>query len=211
MRDLPPCFAPIKLLRTLLFSTILTVSINCLRPARAATFTIELTPESEAIIKHLGSLGVAIKHVRARCTNGGSGLVVAAYERFDNYILVCHGGVRDRVHLQESLTHESVHAIQDCLQAEGILGNRSIPISRYFVISNRADRNARFQELLRNLLKGRRETVEYLNDVSSSLAPAFYEMEREAHALETRPDLVINLIKNLALQKCPSRRNQGSV
>lgn len=168
----------------------------------AKSIKIDITKKSLDILGLLEVIGVGVRHLGAKCPKGIPESVVAAYNRFDNYILICHGSVRNREHLEEAITHESVHAIQDCIQPGGIKGNKSIAISKYLLALNLVDSNEHFMSLLRQLLWPRNKTVEDLHELKTKLSPDFFLMEYEAYALEIRPGKVATLVEKIAIPKC---------
>jgi len=168
----------------------------------AKSMQVDMTKMSLDILSLLEVIGVGVRHLGGKCPKGIPESVVAAYNRFDNYILICHGSVRNREHLEEAITHESVHVIQDCIQPGGIKGNKSIAISKYLLALNLVDSNEHFMSLLRQLLWPRNKTVEELHELKTKLSPDFFLMEYEAYALEIRPGKVATLVEKIAIPKC---------
>jgi hypothetical protein len=168
----------------------------------AKSIQVDMTKNSLDILSLLEVIGVGVRHLDGKCPKGIPESVIAAYNRFDNYILICHGSVLNREHLEEAITHESVHAIQDCIQPGGIKGNKSIAISSYLLAINLVESNERFISLLRQLLWPRNKTVEYLYELKTKLNSDFFLMEYEAYALEIRPAKVATLVEKIAIPKC---------
>lgn len=168
----------------------------------ARSIQVDMTNKSLDILSLLGVIGVGVRHLESKCPKGIPESVVAAYNRFENYVLLCHGSVRNREHLEEAIAHESVHAIQDCIQPGGIKGNKSIAISKYLLALNLVDSNERFRSLLRQLLWPRNKTVEDLRELKTKLSPDFFLMEYEAYALESRPEKIAALVEEIAIPKC---------
>ena len=168
----------------------------------AKSIQVDMTKKSLDILSLLEVIGVGVRHLGGKCPKGIPESVVAAYNRFENYVLLCHGSVRNREHLEEAIAHESVHAIQDCIQPGGIKGNKSIAISKYLLALNLVDTNERFRSLLRQLLWPRNKTVEDLRELKTKLSPDFFLMEYEAYALEIRPEKIATLVEKIAIPKC---------
>jgi hypothetical protein len=90
----------------------------------------------------------------------------------------------------ETITHEAVHVIQDCLAEGGIQGNTLIPMITA-MRENDMDTSGLVDYVNKNL------TDAYADYISEIKEPVVAVAETEAYALESNPDLVYNLLGSM--------------
>lgn len=163
-------------------------------PNDASFSTVNVGAEGKQILQTLGGMGV-VTEIRDRCPKAG---VVGAYSRYDNLLVLCNASLRNQALATETIAHEAVHALQDCLQPGGIKGSDSITLTRFLKTFNNGRQSADFRDLVRAGLANRPKTLAYLEELKKSMPRNMYAMEIEAHALDVSPKSVRILLEALA-------------
>lgn len=163
-------------------------------PGKANMGMINVGAEGKQILDLLGGIGV-LTEIRDKCPKAG---VVGAYSRFDNLFILCTASLRNPGLATETIAHEAIHALHDCLQPGGIKGSDSLTVTSFLKTFRNGKYSADFRELVRIGLADRPRTVAYLEELRTNLPRNMYEMEVEAHALEISPKAVKSLLEAFA-------------
>jgi len=126
----------------------------------------------------------------------------AAYSRFDNLLVLCEPALYGPAIATESIAHEAVHALQDCIQPGGIKGSASIPLIKFLTIINDKQRIEQFKQLLHSGLINRPKVTADLREQKKNLPPEMFLMEYEASALEAYPKRVAAMLQEIGLPLC---------
>ena len=115
----------------------------------------------------------------------------ATYHYSLNQICLSTTSSKDKTLLDQSLTHESMHVVQDCVA--GIDNQYYIPLTAYYrKINVDPEKIARWRKAVLAELK-RRETIEHVRNVALDSHHA--DIEAEAYAFENHPKDVVALLK----------------
>lgn len=165
------------------------------RPSRKL---VNLGVEGVKILGLLQRMGVEATIAKV-CPKAGAH---AGYSRFDNLLVLCDSALYDPAIATESIAHEAVHALQDCIQPGGIKGSASIPLIKFLVIINGKQKIEEFKRLLHSGLINRPKVVADLREQKKNLLPEMFSMEYEASALEAYPKRVAAMLQEIGLPLC---------
>ena len=115
----------------------------------------------------------------------------ATYHYSLNQICLSTTSSKDKALLDQSLTHESMHVVQDCVA--GIDNQYYIPLTAHYRRMNvDPAKIARWRKAVLAELK-RRGTIEHVRNVTTNSHHA--DIEAEAYAFENHPKDVVALLK----------------
>lgn len=174
-------------------------SVSAVKPVLQASdsgqmSSINVGGEGKRILQLLGENGILVE-IRDKCPEANA---VGAYSRFDNLFLLCGAALRNPALATETIAHEAVHVLQDCLQPGGIDGSDSITLTRFFKSYDGGKHSADLKRLMNTSLANRPKTMAYLEGLKNSIPLNMYAMEIEAHALEAFPKTVRILLETFA-------------
>jgi len=173
---------------------------SALTPAsRPSRRLVNLGVEGVNILGLLERMGVRTTIANA-CPKAGAH---AGYSRFDNLLVLCEPALYDPAIATESIAHEAVHALQDCVQAGGINCSASIPLAKFMATFNGDPNIGQFKQLLRSGLIDRPKVIADLREEKKNLLPEIFSMEYEAScALEAFPKRVAAMLQEIGLPLC---------
>ena len=165
------------------------------RLINAAIFLIVALPLSASaatrreLITQLDKIGIDIR------TSDSCGVKdqnnYATYHYRLNQICLSTTASKDETLIDQSLTHESMHVVQDCVA--GIDNQYYIPLTAYYrKISIDPEKIAKWRKAVLAELK-RRGTIEHVRNVTMDSHHA--DIEAEAYAFENHPKDVVALLK----------------
>ncbi len=153
-----------------------------------------------AIAAHLNSIGVTTSYGECPFEQGDADLVLGTYNSLDNHFCISNNIGTSQQLLDEVVTHELAHVIQDCI-GDGIDSSNLGSITHYLSAGDEVHEELLDQGLIGALLK--REKMQHVTDHTSHIEDNMKWVEVEAYALEQSPLFVLKL-----LSKCtPSSSN----
>lgn len=159
---------------------------------------VNLGVEGVKILGLLERMGVEATIAKV-CPKAGAH---AGYSRFDNLLVLCDSALYDPAIATESIAHEAVHALQDCIQPGGIKGSASIPLAKFLATFNGEPNIEEFKQLLRSGLINRPKVTADLREQKKNLLPEMFSMEYEASALEAYPKRIAAMLQEIGLRLC---------
>ena len=131
--------------------------------------------ERQDFLRTLQRAGVSVTE-QSRCGNQRTNVALYYYNR--NQICISRRLTPSMDSLDQALTHEAVHAAQDCLAGQ---------------------HNGRMTSLAHSVGKSTAPFIDWLRPgqlsfIQSSYSPNMWDLEIEAYALESRPDRVAQIL-----------------
>lgn len=131
--------------------------------------------ERQDFLRALRRAGVSVTE-QSRCGNERNNVALYYYHR--NQICISSRHTPTMNSLDQALTHEAVHAAQDCLAGQ---------------------HNGRMTSLAHSVGKSTAPFIDWLQPgqlsfIKSSYSPNMWDLEIEAYALESRPDRVAQIL-----------------
>ena len=152
-----------------------------------------------AIVKHLNAIGVSTSFDNCSMEHGDPTRLMGTYNSTANHLCISAKATSTPELLDEVVTHELVHVIQDCL-GEGITSPNMASITRYLSEGDVAHENILDQGLFSVLTTNGK--MDHVNAHTSHIDNGFKYVEVEAYALENSPLFVLKL-----LAKCQPTSN----
>ena len=144
-----------------------------------------------AIAKHLNSIGVTTSYGECPFDHGDADSVLGTYNYLDNHFCISNNIGSSEELLDEVVTHELTHVIQDCL-GDGIASPNLGSITHYLSGGDEVHEQLLDQGLIGALLK--REKMQHVQTHTSHLEDNMKWVEVEAYALEQSPLFVLKLL-----------------
>ena len=167
-------------------------SLAATATAVIASFTI--APFAEAGINHkaiaekLHSIGVTTSY--GECGDSPHGSPIGTYNFIHNHFCLSNQ-IQEQALLDETVTHELVHVIQDCIGG-GIGTNQMGSVTRYLSDGDTIKENS-FDESLISILR-KEGKLAHVHEWTSHMQEDTKWIEREAYALENSPLFVLKLL-----------------
>ena len=141
------------------------------------------------LITQLNNIGIDIRTSESCGAKGQNNY--ATYHYSLNQICLAKTTSKDEALINQSLTHESMHVVQDCVA--GLDNQYYIPLTAYYrKISVEPEKITRWRKAILAELK-RRGTIEHVRNVTMDSHHA--DIEAEAYAFENHPKDVVALLK----------------
>jgi hypothetical protein len=143
------------------------------------------------IVKHLHAIGVTTSLGDCSMSHGDPESLMGTYNSLDNHFCISEQATASAELLDEVVTHELTHVIQDCL-GDGIASPNMGSITRYLSEGDTDHENILDQGLFSVLhAKGK---MDHVREHTSHMEGGHKFIEFEAYALESSPLFVIKLL-----------------
>ena len=144
----------------------------------------------KAIASHLRSIGVTTSYEDCKGSGHNPGMVsLGSYNFVTNHFCISNR-IQDRAMFEQTVVHELVHVIQDCL-AGGINSPEMGSITRWMSGGDVLKEKEYDKVILSRLIDNNK--IDHVDTAAGHLRGSQF-MEREAYFLEDQPELVLNIL-----------------
>ena len=154
-----------------------------------------------AIAEHLRSIGVTTSYGVCEFDHGDADKVLGTYNSRTNHFCISNNIGTSEELLDEVVTHELTHVIQDCI-GDGIASPNLGSITRYLSGGDVVHEELLDQGLISVLLK--REKLEHVNEHTAHMEDNMKWVEVEAYSLEQSPLFVLKLLSKCNRSSTPT-------
>ena len=174
---------------------------SLLATAAALVTSLTLVTTAEAALNHKGiatklnSIGVSTEY--GTCTGIDGIKPIGSYNFINNHFCISDE-IRTNELLEETVIHELVHVIQDCLADGGIADDEMGSVTRYLSEGD-ASREENMDEIIESQLS-KRGKLDHVHEYTAHMEPEHKWVELEAYHLETSPLLVLTLLNQCKAQ-----------
>ena len=164
--------------------------------ATAVIASLTIAPFAEAGLNHkaiankLHSIGVTTEY--GTCAPSEHGQAIGSYNFIHNHFCISDV-IQDQQLFEETVTHELVHVIQDCING-GISSNEMGSITRWLSEGDVTKENSMDENLMALLRKANK--VDHVHEWTSHMHSDHKWVEIEAYALENSPLFVLQMLNN---------------
>ena len=144
-----------------------------------------------AIAKHLNSIGGTTFYGECPFDHGDADSVLGTYNTRENHFCISNNIGTSEQLLDEVVTHELTHVIQDCL-GDGIASSNLGSITHYLSAGDEVHEQILDQGLIATLLK--RKKMQHVQAHTSHMEDNMKWVEIEAYSLEQSPLFVLKLL-----------------